>query len=126
MKTKLYGILIATIYLLIGITNANAREKTFGYRWNMHSTETFANAVIDSTENDTSVVFGVRFEEKGKIGTLVPVYQLDKHGAEVTATIRYKTLNCERAYITLNSIGAGEQILTVSYTHLTLPTTPYV
>ena len=111
MKTKLYAILIATICLLIGITNANAREKTFGYRWNMHLTETFANAVIDSTENDTSVVFGVRFEEKGKIGTLVPVYQLNKQGAEVTASIRYKTLNCERAYITLNSIGAGEQIL---------------
>ena len=111
MKTKLYAILIATTYLLIGITNANAREKTFGYRWNMHSTETFANAVIDSTENDTSVIFGVRFEEKGKIGTLVPVYQLNKQGAEVTASIRYKTLNCERAYITLNSIGAGEQIL---------------
>ena len=111
MKTKLYAILIATTCLLIGITNANAREKTFGYRWNMHSTETFANAVIDSTENDTSIVFGVKFEEKGKIGTLVPVYQLDKNGAEVTASIRYKTLNCERAYITLNSIGAGEQIL---------------
>ena len=111
MKTKLYAILIATICLLIGITNANAREKTFGYRWNMHSTETFANAVIDSTENDTSIVFGVRFEEKGKIGTLVPVYQLNKQGAEVTASIRYKTLNCERTYITLNSIGAGEQIL---------------
>ena len=111
MKTKLYAILIATICLLIGITNANAREKTFGYRWNMHSTEAFANAVIDSTENDTSVVFGVRFEEKGKIGTLVPVYQLNKQGAEVTVSIRYKTLNCERAYITLNSIGAGEQIL---------------
>lgn len=111
MKTKLYAILIATTCLLIGITNANAREKTFGYRWNMHSTETFANAVIDSTENDTSVIFGVRFEEKGKIGTLVPVYQLNKQGAEVTASIRYKTLNCERAYITLNSIGAGEQIL---------------
>ena len=111
MKTKLYAILIATTCLLIGITNANAREKTFGYRWNMHSTETFANAVIDSTENDTSVIFGVRFEEKGKIGTLVPVYQLNKQGAEVTASIRFKTLNCERAYITLNSIGAGEQIL---------------
>lgn len=111
MKTKLYAIRIATICLLIGITNANAREKTFGYRWNMHSTETFANAVIDSTENDTSVIFGVRFEEKGKIGTLVPVYQLNKQGAEVTASIRYKTLNCERAYITLNSIGAGEQVL---------------
>ena len=111
MKTKLYAILIATICLLIGSTNANAREKTFGYRWNMHSTETFANAVIDSTENDTSVVFGVRSEEKGKIGTLVPIYQLDKHGAEVTASIRYKTLNCERVYITLNSIGAGEQVL---------------
>lgn len=111
MKTKLYAILIATICLLIGITNANAREKTFGYRWNMHSTETFANAVIDSTENDTSIVFGVRFEEKGKIGTLVPVYQLNKQGAEVTASIRYKTLNCERAYITFNSIGAGEQVL---------------
>ena len=111
MKTKLYAILIATICLLIGITNANAREKTFGYRWNMHLTEAFANAVIDSTENDTSVVFGVRFEEKGKIGTLVPVYQLDRHGAEIAASIRYKTLNCERAYITLNSIGAGEQIL---------------
>ena len=111
MKTKLYAILIATICLLIGSMNTNAREKTFGYRWNMHSTETFANAVIDSTENDTSVVFGVRFEEKGKIGTLVPVYQLNKQGAEVTASIRYKTLNCERAYITLNSIGAGEQFL---------------
>ena len=111
MKTKLYAILIATICLLIGITNTNAREKTFGYRWNMHSTETFANAVIDSTENDTSIVFGVKFEEKGKIGTLVPVYQLNKQGAEVTASIRYKTLNCERAYITLNSIGAGEQVL---------------
>ena len=111
MKTKLYAILIATICLLIGSMNTNAREKTFGYRWNMHSTETFANAVIDSTENDTSVVFGVKFEEKGKIGTLVPVYQLNRQGAEVTASIRYKTLNCERAYITLNSIGAGEQIL---------------
>lgn len=111
MKTKLYAILTATSCLLIGITNANAREKTFGYRWNMHTTETFANAVIDSTENDTSVVFGVRFEEKGKIGTLVPVYQLNKQGAEVTASIRYKTLNCERVYITLNSIGAGEQVL---------------
>lgn len=111
MKTKLYAILIATICLLIGSMNTNAREKTFGYRWNMHSTETFANAVIDSTENDTSVIFGVRFEEKGKIGTLVPVYQLNRQGAEVTASIRYKTLNCERAYITLNSIGAGEQTL---------------
>ena len=111
MKTKLYAILIASSCLLIGSTNTTAREKTFGYRWNMHSTETFANAVIDSTENDTSVIFGVRFEEKGKIGTLVPVYQLDKHGAEVTASIRYKTLNCERAYITLNTIGAGEQFL---------------
>ena len=111
MKTKLYAILIATTCLLIGITNANAREKTFGYRWNMHLTETFTNAVIDSTENDTSIVFGVKFEEKGKIGTLVPVYQLNKQEAEVTASIRYKTLNCERAYITLNSIGAGEQIL---------------
>ena len=111
MKTKLYAILIATICLLIGSMNTTAREKTFGYRWNMHTTETFANAVIDSTENDTSVIFSVRFEEKGKIGTLVPVYQLNKQGAEVTASIRYKTLNCERAYITLNSIGAGEQIL---------------
>lgn len=111
MKTKLYAILIASSCLLIGSTNTTAREKTFGYRWNMHSTETFANAVIDSTENDTSVIFGVKFEEKGKIGTLVPVYQLDKHGAEVTASIRYKTLNCERAYITLNTIGAGEQFL---------------
>ena len=111
MKTKLYAILIASSCLLIGSTNTTAREKTFGYRWNMHSTETFANAVIDSTENDTSVVFGVRFEEKGKIGTLVPVYELNKQGAEVTASIRYKTLNCERAYITLNSIGAGEQVL---------------
>ena len=91
MKTKLYAILIASSCLLIGSTNTTAREKTFGYRWNMHSTETFANAVIDSTENDTSVIFGVKFEEKGKIGTLVPVYQLDKHGAEVTASIRYKT-----------------------------------
>lgn len=111
MKTKLYAILIASTCLLIGSMNTTAREKTFGYRWNMHSTETFANAVIDSTENDTSIVFGVRFEEKGKIGTLVPVYQLNKQGAEVTASIRYKTLNCERTYITLNSIGAGEQIL---------------
>lgn len=111
MKTKLYAILIASSCLLIGSTNTTAREKTFGYRWNMHSTETFANAVIDSTENDTSVIFGVRFEEKGKIGTLVPVYQLNKQGAEVTASIRYKTLNCERAYITFNSIGAGEQVL---------------
>ena len=111
MKTKLYAILIASSCLLIGSTNTTAREKTFGYRWNMHLTETFANAVIDSTENDTSIVFGVRFEEKGKIGTLVPVYQLNKQGAEVTASIRYKTLNCERAYITFNSIGAGEQVL---------------
>ena len=111
MKTKLYAILIASSCLLIGSTNTTARGKTFGYRWNMHSTETFANAVIDSTENDTSVIFGVRFEEKGKIGTLVPVYQLNKQGAEVTASIRYKTLNCERAYITFNSIGAGEQVL---------------
>lgn len=111
MKTKLYAILIATAYLLIGITNTSAREKTFGYRWNMHPTDNFVNVVIDSTENDTSVVFAVKDEEKGKIGTLIPVYQLNKKGAEVTVSIRYKTLNCERAYITLNTIGAGEQFL---------------
>ena len=111
MKTKLYAILIATACLLIGITNTSAREKTFGYRWNMHPTDNFVNVVIDSTENDTSVVFAVKDEEKGKIGTLIPVYQLNKQGAEVTVSIRYKTLNCERAYITLNTIGAGEQFL---------------
>ena len=111
MKTKLYAILIATACLLIGIENASAREKTFGYRWNMHPTDNFVNVVIDSTENDTSVVFAVKDEEKGKIGTLLPVYQLNKKGAEVTVSIRYKTLNCERAYITLNTIGAGEQFL---------------
>ena len=111
MKTKLYAILIATTCLLIGIANASAREKTFGYRWNMHPTDNFVNVVIDSTENDTSVVFAVKDEEKGKIGTLIPVYQLNKQGAEVTVSIRYKTLNCERAYITLNTIGAGEQFL---------------
>lgn len=111
MKTKLYAILIATTCLLIGIANASAREKTFGYRWNMHPTDNFVNVVIDSTENDLSVVFAVKDEEKGKIGTLIPVYQLNKQGAEVTVSIRYKTLNCERAYITLNTIGAGEQFL---------------
>lgn len=111
MKTKLYAILIATICLLIGITNTSASEKTFGYRWNMHPTDNFVNVVIDSTENDLSVVFAVKDEEKGKIGTLIPVYQLNKQGAEVTVSIRYKTLNCERAYITLNTIGAGEQFL---------------
>lgn len=111
MKTKLYAILIATICLLIGNTNTSASEKTFGYRWNMHPTDNFVNVVIDSTENDLSVVFAVKDEEKGKIGTLIPVYQLNKQGAEVTVSIRYKTLNCERAYITLNTIGAGEQFL---------------
>ena len=111
MKTKLYAILIATACLLIGITNTSAREKTFGYRWNMHPTDNFVNVVIDSTENDLSVVFAVKDEEKGKIGTLIPVYQLNKQGVEVTVSIRYKTLNCERAYITLNTIGAGEQFL---------------
>lgn len=99
MKTKLYAILIATACLLIGIANASAREKTFGYRWNMHPTDNFANVMIDSTGNDLSVVFAVKDEEKGKIGTLIPVYQLNKQGAEVTVSIRYKTLNCERAYI---------------------------
>ena len=47
MKTKLYAILIATAYLLIGITNTSAREKTFGYRWNMHPTDNFVNVVIE-------------------------------------------------------------------------------
>ena len=111
MKTKLYAILIATACLLIGIANTSAREKTFGYRWNMHPTDNFVNVVIDSTENDTSVVFAVKDEEKGKIGTLIPVYQLNKGNTEITASIKYKTLNCQKAFITLNSIGDCEQLL---------------
>ena len=53
----------------------------------------------------------MRDEEKGKIGTLIPVYQLNNGNTEITASIKYKTLNCQRAYITLNSIGDCEQII---------------
>ena len=108
---KIYAILITILCIFLGKEETNAQNKTFGYRWNMHTTDYFQRVEVDSTENIPSATLWVRDEEKGKIGTLIPVYQLNNGNTEITASIKYKTLNCQRAYITLNSIGDCEQII---------------
>lgn len=108
---KIYATLITILCIFLGKEEANAQNKTFGYRWNMHTTDYFQRVEVDSTENIPSATLWVRDEEKGKIGTLIPVYQLNNGNTEITASIKYKTLNCQRAYITLNSIGDCEQII---------------
>ena len=111
MRMKIYVTLITILCIFLGKEEANAQNKTFGYRWNMHTTDYFQRVEIDSTENTPSTTLWVRDEEKGKIGTLIPVYQLNNGNTEITASIKYKTLNCQKAFITLNSIGDCEQIL---------------
>ena len=111
MRMKIYATLITILCIFLGKEEANAQNKTFGYRWNMHTTDYFQRVEIDSTENTPSTTLWVRDEEKGKIGTLIPVYQLNNGNTEITASIKYKTLNCQKAFITLNSIGDCEQIL---------------
>ena len=108
---KIYATLITILCIFLGKEEANAQNKTFGYRWNMHTTDYFQRVEVDSTENIPSATLWVRDEEKGKIGTLIPVYQLNNGNTEITASIKYKTLNCQRAFITLNSIGDCEQLL---------------
>lgn len=108
---KIYATLITILCIFLGKEEANAQNKTFGYRWNMHTTDYFQRVEVDSTENTPSATLWVRDEEKGKIGTLIPVYQLNNGNTEITASIKYKTLNCQRAFITLNSIGDCEQII---------------
>ena len=108
---KIYATLITILCIFLGKEEANAQNKTFGYRWNMHTTDYFQRVEVDSTENISSATLWVRDEEKGKIGTLIPVYQLNNGNTEITASIKYKTLNCQRAFITLNSIGDCEQLL---------------
>jgi len=108
---KIYATLITILCIFLGKEEANAQNKTFGYRWNMHTTDYFQRVEVDSTENIPSATLWVRDEEKGKIGTLIPVYQLNNGNTEITASIKYKTLNCQMAYITLNSIGDCEQII---------------
>ncbi len=108
---KIYATLFTILCIFLGKEEANAQNKTFGYRWNMHTTDYFQRVEVDSTENIPSATLWVRDEEKGKIGTLIPVYQLNNGNTEITASIRYKTLNCQRAFITLNSIGDCEQLL---------------
>ena len=108
---KIYATLIIILCIFLGKEEANAQNKTFGYRWNMHTTDYFQRVEVDSTENTPSATLWVRDEEKGKIGTLIPVYQLNNGNTEITASIKYKTLNCQRAFITLNSVGDCEQLL---------------
>ena len=108
---KIYATLITILCIFLGKEYANAQNKTFGYRWNMHTMDYFQRVEIDSTENTPSATLWVSDEEKGKIGTLIPVYQLNNGNTEITASIKYNTLNCQRVYITLNSIGDCEQII---------------
>ena len=108
---KIYATLITILCIFLGKEEANAQNKTFGYRWNMHTTDYFQRVEVDSTENILSATLWVKDEEKGKIGTLIPVYQLNNGNTEITASIKYKTLNCQRAFITLNSVGDCEQLL---------------
>lgn len=90
---------------------SKAQENTFGYRWNMHTTDYFFEAIKDSTEQPSSILFVCRPNENGKIGTLIPVYQLNNDEAEITISINYKTQKCKTTCITLNVIGDCERVL---------------
>jgi len=68
MRKKIYATLITILCIFLGKEEANAQNKTFGYRWNMHTTDYFQRVEVDSTENTPSATLWVRDEEKGKIG----------------------------------------------------------
>ena len=109
---EIYATLITMLCIFLGKEEANAQNKTFGYRWNMHTTDYFQRVEVDSTENTPSATLWVRDEEKGKIGTLIPVYQLNNGNTEITASIKYKTLNCQNTFTTLHPTADGAHLLT--------------
>ena len=93
-KIKLFFTMI--ICLLTGNKNILAQDKTFGYRWSMHQNDWYQKVSTDVIDGQKSLLLNARSNAKGKIGTLIPVFQLDKNGAEITITIKYKSKNCKK------------------------------
>ena len=85
-KIKLFFAII--ICLLTGNKNILAQDKTFGYRWIMHQKDWYQKVSTDEIDAEKSLLLHARSNAKGKIGTLIPVFQLDKNGAEITITIK--------------------------------------
>lgn len=108
-KIKLFFAII--ICLLTGNKNILAQDKTFGYRWIMHQKDWYQKVSTDEIDGQKSLLLHARSNAKGKIGTLIPVFQLDKNGAEITITIKYKSNNCKKIWLTLSKIGECERII---------------
>lgn len=108
-KIKLFFAII--ICLLTGNKNILAQDKTFGYRWIMHQKDWYQKVSTDEIDGEKSLLLHARSNAKGKIGTLIPVFQLDKNGAEITITIKYKSKNCKKTWLTLSKIGECERII---------------
>lgn len=108
-KIKLYFSII--ICLLTGNKNILAQDKTFGYRWIMHQKDWYQKVSTDEIDGQKSLLLHARSNAKGKIATLIPVFQLDKNGAEITITIKYKSNNCKKIWLTLSKIGECERII---------------
>lgn len=108
-KIKLYFSII--ICLLTGNKNILAQDKTFGYRWIMHQKDWYQKVSTDEIDGQKSLLLNARSNAKGKIGTLIPVFQLDKNGAEIKIIIKYKSNNCKRTWLTLSKIGECEKII---------------
>lgn len=106
---KLYFSII--ICLLPGNKNILAQDKTFGYRWVMHQKDWYQKVSTDEIDEQKSLLLNARSNAKGKIGTLIPVFQLDKNGAEITIIIKYKSKNCKKTWLTLSKIGECERII---------------
>lgn len=108
-KIKLFFVMI--ICLLTGNKNILAQDKTFGYRWSMHQNDWYQKVSTDKIDGQKSLLLNARNNAKGKIGTLIPVFQLDKNGTEITITIKYKSKNCKKTWLTLSKIGECERII---------------
>ncbi len=117
-------IICISILLLLLFSQCNSEKainkSALEYKWIINPRYPRINLNIDSITKPNSLLLETLGKEKGRISTLIPIYQENKKSSNLKIRIRYKVNACKEFILKATSIGQCEDINSIDTIQLPL------
>ena len=121
-KTHLYLLCFALFFVQFSLLAASIpKTGILQYKWGAYPLEFYRNTILDTITTPHSFKLETFGDKRGIIGTLLPIYHINKTNPTLTLKLNYKTKDCTNLSLIVSSIGECEQVNSVDT--IQLPTT---
>ena len=107
IKQNLLLLFPTLLFMQCNVKDDTAYKSALDYKWTSDPVHVYQRSSIDSTIIPHAMFLETIWDEKGIIGTLVPI---QKTNSTISVKIKYKTDHCEKLSVMLATIGACERI----------------